>query len=199
MISYSDPSKNVADPPSMAELLEVLEPMRIERERRQAIRDGTAPVSPSLSWPPSLMTSPVAVETASTVANLVTSPLTVPRRRSQGEVVVGVHATNVARMVISQGIVLPSLLVAVGTASTAGSLAISVQIVWRRRNPGEVVVAVEPVMDVEKKVISRETVLRRSAVEEVVVVDVSIVVRRVISYVSNHFPGYLADSSRESA
>jgi len=45
MISYSDPSKNVADPPSLAELLEVLEPMRIDRERKQAMRDGTAPVS----------------------------------------------------------------------------------------------------------------------------------------------------------
>lgn len=45
MISYSDPSKNVADPPSLAELLEVLEPMRIERERKQAMREGTAPVS----------------------------------------------------------------------------------------------------------------------------------------------------------
>jgi hypothetical protein len=49
MISYSDPSKNVADPPSIEELLEVLEPMRIERERKQAIRDGLAPVSSSLS------------------------------------------------------------------------------------------------------------------------------------------------------
>ena len=131
------------------------------------------------------MTSPVAVETASTVANLVTSPLTVPRRRSQGEVVVGVHATNVARMVISQGIVLPSLLVAVGTASTVESLDISVRIAWRRRNLEEVVVAVEPVMDVEKKVISRGTVLQ--ILVEGVEVDVSIVVKRVISYVSSYF------------
>jgi len=42
MISYSDPSKNVADPPSIAELLEVLEPMRLEREKRQAAREGLA-------------------------------------------------------------------------------------------------------------------------------------------------------------
>lgn len=119
------------------------------------------------------MTSPVVVETASTVANLVTSLLTVPRRRSQGEVVVGVHATSVARKVISQGIVLLSLLVAVGTASIVANLVTSAPTAWKKRSPEEVV-AVEPVMDVEKKVISRETVLRRSAVEEVVV-DVSIV------------------------
>ena len=143
------------------------------------------------------MTSPVVVETVSTVVNLVTSPLTVPKRRSPEEVVVGVHATSVARTGISQGIVLPSLLVAVGTASIAENQVTSVRIAWRRRNPGEVVVAEEPVMHVEKKVISRETVRRRLAEE--VVVDVSIVVRRVISYVSDHLHGDLADSSRESA
>jgi len=129
------------------------------------------------------MTSPVVVETVSIVVNLVTFPLIVPRRRNPEEVEVGVHAMNVARMVISQEIVLPSLLVGVGTALIAGNQVISVQIVWRRRNLEEVVVAVEPVMDVEKKVISRETVLRRLEVVAVVV-DVSIVVRKVISYVS---------------
>ena len=97
----------------------------------------------------------------------------------------GVHATSVARKVISQGIVPPSLLVAVGTASIVANQVTSVQTAWRRETPGEVVVAVEPAMDVEKKVISPETVLRRLAVEEVVV-DALIVVRRVISYVSSY-------------
>jgi len=53
IVSYEDPSKNEANPCSMQELLEVLEPMRIERERRLAIKNGEIPagVSSSCSIP----------------------------------------------------------------------------------------------------------------------------------------------------
>jgi hypothetical protein len=126
MSSYSDPSKNVADPPSIEELLEVLEPMRIERERKQAIRDGLAPVSLlSLSFLPiSLMTSLAVAETASTVANRVTSPLIVLKRRSLEEVVVVERATNAEMRAINLEIVRLSLQEGVGTAITVVSLGI---------------------------------------------------------------------------
>jgi hypothetical protein len=126
MSSYSDPSKNVADPPSIEELLEVLEPMRIERERKQAIRDGLAPVSVPYPHPPriSLMNSLAVAETASTVANQVTSPLIVPKRRSPGEVVVVERATNVEMRAINLEIVRLSLQEGVGTAITVVSLGI---------------------------------------------------------------------------
>lgn len=128
------------------------------------------------------MTSPVVVETVSTVANQVTSPLTVPRRRSQEGVEVGEPATNVARTGISQETVLLNPVAEVEIASIVANLVTSARTVWRRRNLEEVV-AVEPVMDVEKKVINRETVLQR-LVEGVE--DVLTVVRRVTSYVSSY-------------
>jgi hypothetical protein len=180
MISYSDPSKNVADPPSIEELLEVLEPMRIERERKQAIRDGLAPVSTPHSHLSStlLMTSPEAVETASTVANRVISLPNVLKRRSPGQVEVGERATSVVRMVINQGTVPPNLPVEVGTVIIAVSLDTCLRTVRRRRNQEEVVEG-GLVMDVEKRVISRETVLPRLVVGVVVVA--LIVVKMVIS------------------
>jgi hypothetical protein len=52
MISYEDPAMNEANPCSMAELLEVLEPMRIERERRLAIKNGEIPAGVSSPFLP---------------------------------------------------------------------------------------------------------------------------------------------------
>jgi hypothetical protein len=177
-ISYSDPSKNVADPPSIAELLEVLEPMRIERERKQAIRDGLAPVSLSHSLRIPLIASPAVVETASTVANQDTSQQTALKRRSPEEVVVEERATNVETRVISPETARPSPVEEVGIVSIVVSLDICLRTVRRKGSPGGVV-AEGHVMGVERRVISREIVLRRP-VEEVVVV-VSTMGKMVIS------------------
>jgi hypothetical protein len=180
MISYSDPSKNVADPPSIEELLEVLEPMRIERERKQAIRDGLAPVSPLISslLRISLMTSLAEVEIVSTVANLVISPLIVLKRRSPEEVVVEERATSVETKVISPETARPSPVEEEGTASIVVSLGICRRTVRRRGNLGEVE---DLVMGVERTVTSLETALRRPV--GVVVAVASTVVKMVISYV----------------
>jgi hypothetical protein len=181
MIRYSDPSKNVADPPSIAELLEVLEPMRIERERKQAIRDGLAPVSlllPSLLRI-SLMTSLAEVEIASTVVNLVISPLIVLKRRSREEVVAVELATNVVKMDISLETVHQSLPEGVGIVSIVVSRVICLRTVPRKGSQGEVEGAL--VMGAERKVTSLETVLRRLV--GVVVAVASIVGKTVISYV----------------
>jgi hypothetical protein len=162
MIRYSDPSKNVADPPSIAELLEVLEPMRIERERKQAIRDGLAPVSPLIPslLRISLMISLAEDEIASTVASLVTFLLIVLKRRSLGEVVVEERAMSVETKVISPETARPSPVEEAGIVSIAENLVICLRTVHKKGNRGVAVVE-GLVMGVERKVTSLETVLRR--------------------------------------
>jgi len=124
------------------------------------------------------MISPEVVEIVSIVANQVTFPLSVPKRRSQGEVVVEEHATSVEMKVINLEIVLPNRPVGVGIAIIVVSPDICLPTVPRRGNPGAVV-EVDHVMDVERKGISLETVLRR-LVEEVAE-DALIVGKMVIS------------------
>jgi hypothetical protein len=162
--------------------------MRIERERKQAIRDGLAPVSPLIPslLRISLMTSLAEDEIASIVANLVISPLIVLKRRSPGEVVVEEPATSVETKVISPEIARPSPVEEGGTASIAENLGICLRTVPRKGSLGEVVEE-GLVMGVERKVTSLETVLRRLVG---VVVAVALTVgKTVISYVFFTFLG----------
>ena len=68
------------------------------------------------------MTSLAEDEIASTVANLVISPLSVLRRRSQGEAVVEEPATSVETRVISPETAHPSPVEEVGVVSIAENL-----------------------------------------------------------------------------
>jgi hypothetical protein len=68
------------------------------------------------------MISPAVEEIASTVANLVISPLIVLKRRSPEEVVVEERATSVETKVISPETARPSPVEEGGTASIAENL-----------------------------------------------------------------------------
>jgi len=140
------------------------------------------------------MISPEVVETASTVVSQATFPLNVPKRRSPGEVEAGEPATSAEMKVISLETVRLNLRVGEGIATIVVSPDICPRTVPRKGNPGAVV-EVDHVMDVEKRVISLETVLRR-LVEEVAQVALT-VGRMVISYVF-FTSQYLADVSLES-
>lgn len=81
--------------------------MRLERERKQAIRDGTAPVRPLLSIDTVLMFSPVVDEIVTIVVNQVISHPNVLKRRNPEKVVV-VPATDVEKRVTNPETALPN-------------------------------------------------------------------------------------------